>query len=151
MLKLKIANQEWWRKPLVLFKGRVLPAELAILCLELRPGEKGAWMNSRGTDTGVVNLVPSHENGRGSYVTCREELPEFVSKMLKRTYRKAGVKKGGPDIVIWKAKTRRTRFVEVKCPHWDRLTREQERFLAVAESAGIPTKIVEWEFRGKEK
>jgi len=54
VLKLEPASHKW-NKPLVIFGGRALPAELAILALKLSVGEKGAWMNSRDTANGVVD------------------------------------------------------------------------------------------------
>ena len=48
--------------------------------------------------------------------------------------------------MIWNADTKRIRLVEVKCPHWDKPSKEQEMFLQVAESTGVSAKIVEWEF-----
>jgi hypothetical protein len=48
------SDVRWWQKPLVRVGDRDLPAELVILQRELRPGEAGAWLNSRGTKSGVV-------------------------------------------------------------------------------------------------
>lgn len=130
-----------------MFRGRCIPAELAVLSMELRHGESGVWLNSRGTKSGVVDLVPSDTDAVGSYRTCRVPLPTFVSKTLARMYGAAGVRKGVPDLVIWDAQTNGVRFVEVKCPHWDQTSDEQNLFLLVAKSLGIPASIVEWEFR----
>lgn len=146
-MQFESANTKWWRKPLVMFRGRHIPAELAVLSMELRPGESGAWLNSRGTNTGVVDLVPSDTDAVGSYHTRRVPLPAFVSKTLVRMYGATGVRKGGPDLVIWNAQTNGVRFVEVKCPHWDQTSDEQTQFLLVAKSLGIPASLVEWELR----
>src|SRR5687768_9563290 len=47
----------WWQKPLVNCSPNPKPAELVVLRDELRPGESGAWLNSRSTTIGVVDLV----------------------------------------------------------------------------------------------
>lgn len=62
-------------------------------------------------------------------------------------YEAAGVRKGAPDLVIWDVTTNGVRLVEVKCPHWDQTSDEQNQFVLVAKSLGIPASIVEWEFR----
>lgn len=69
------------------------------------------------------------DSANGKYVTRRISLPDFVSETLKRTYEAAEVKRGCPDLVIWNEDSKQVRFVEVKCPHWDRPTKEQELFL----------------------
>jgi hypothetical protein len=142
VLKFDPAQQKWWQKPLVMFAGRLLPAELAVLSLELRPSERGVWMNSRGTTSGVVDLIGE----RGEYHAQRETLPEFVSETIRRLYKQAHVKKGCPDLVIWNPILQRLRFVEVKNPQWDKPTREQGQFMNVSDTLGIRTNIVEWEF-----
>src|SRR5271167_3196603 len=143
MLRFESAGHKWWNKPLVSFRDRPVPAELAVLSIELGAGESGAWMNSRGTDSGVVDIATEND----TYVTQRVALPAFVSAALKHIYRTAQIARGCPDIVIWNSDTKRVRLVEVKCPHWDKPSKEQEMFLQAAESAGISAKIVEWEFR----
>ena len=65
MLKLTRSNQKWWQKPLTYMNGKVIPAELAVLVESLRDGEDGAWLNSRGTKTAVVDLVKD-SSGSGS-------------------------------------------------------------------------------------
>jgi hypothetical protein len=146
VLQLESGECKWWNKPLVRFGGRLIPAELAILSRELHPGEKGVWLNSRGTNSGVADLVSSK---KGKYITKRVPLPAFVSALLTRIYSQANVKRGCPDLVIWNSETKRIRLVEVKCPHWDRPSQEQKQFLQAAESSGILAKIVEWEFQGR--
>jgi len=116
-------------------KRRVLPAELAVLALDLRRGERGAWMNSRGTSQGVVSLVA---RGR-TYQTRREVIPEFVASVLKAIYRTAKV--------IWHRRRKRIRFVEVKGPG-DRIRDAQRRFIRIAGHHRIATKMVVWRFRG---
>ena len=145
LLQFESAGCKWWRKPLVRFGKRLLPAELAILVRELCAGESGVWLNSRGLDSGVSDLIMTKF---GEFKTKRVPLPAFVSRQLKRLYRKAKVKKGCPDLVIWNPRSERIRLVEVKCPHWDRPSHEQQQFIEAAESSGIGAKIVEWEFRG---
>lgn len=146
ILRFESAKQKWWNKPLIIFKGRVLPAELAILSLELGPGESGAWMNSRGIVSGVVDLQSSSGISKSALSTKRASLPGFVSEMLFQIFETANLKRGCPDLVIWDEQARRVRFVEVKCPHWDKPTREQEMFFKAAGDAGIDSKIIEWEF-----
>jgi hypothetical protein len=144
LLRFEPAGAKWWRKPLVRHENRTLPAELAILIGELSVDESGAWLNSRGLDSGVADLISSD---LGAFKTKRIPLPPFVSEQLKKLYLKARVKKGCPDLVIWNQMTKRMRLVEVKCPHWDRPSQEQRLFIEAAESSGIAAKIVEWEFQ----
>ncbi len=143
MLKFRSAGCKWWNKPLVLFKGRPLPAELAILSLEMGSDELGAWLNSRGTKSGVVDLLTAELDS--SYRTQRIQLPAFVSSILANLYDVAQVAKGCPDLVIWNPLASVVRLVEVKCPHWDKPSAEQEQFLCTAKSVGVNAKIVEWE------
>lgn len=146
MLRFAPANTHWWQKPLVLVDGRALTAELAVLGLQLRPGEQGVWLNSRGRTSGVVDLVPRRQPDGPSFATRRTPLPPFVAAALNRLYGAAGVKKGCPDLVIWRSDPESLRLVEVKCPHWDSPTPEQERFLEAAAAAGISASVIEWEF-----
>jgi len=138
------STERWWQKPLVLQGTTHVPAELAILEAELRPGEQGAWLNSRGVTTGVAELV---RNPAGNFITRRINLPSFVSSQLEAIYEAAGLSKGAADLVIWSVDTRLVRFIEVKCPHWDSPSDEQLRFLRVAEAMNCPISVVEWEFR----
>ncbi len=140
------ANRFWWRKPLVLVGGRAIPAELAVLAKEFRTNEGGVWLNSRARVSGVVDLVPFHGSKGPSYRTRREPLPLFVASALGNIYRRAQLGKGCPDLVIWRCDRETFRLVEVKCPHWDKPSAEQERFIAEARGRGINTRIVEWEF-----
>ena len=144
LFQFESAGCKWWRKPLVRHDKRTLPAELAILARELCAGESGAWLNSRGLDSGVADLISIK---LGEFKTKRVPLPSFVSERLKQLYIKANVKKGCPDLVIWNSKTQGMRLVEVKCPHWDSPSPEQNKFIEAAESSGIGAKIVEWEFQ----
>ncbi len=138
------AHKTWWRKPLVYHKRRVLPAELAVLALDLRRGERGVWMNSRGTSRGLVSLVP---RGR-AYTTRLEAIPEFVASILKDIYRTLKVKSGCPDLVIWHSRRKRLRFVEVKGPG-DRIRDAQRRFIRIAGHHRIATKVAVWTFRDR--
>ena len=143
MYQFQPANQKWWNKPLVLVGGRRLPAELVILDLELKDSEEGVWMNSRKPESGVIDLL---QLGEADFKTARVSVPGLVTDYLCQVYMAAKLKKGCPDLVIWNRTEELLRLVEVKCPHWDRPTPEQEVFMDSAESIGIPTSIVEWEF-----
>jgi hypothetical protein len=121
----------------------VLPAELAVLARMLGAREHGAWLNSRGTKTGVIDLL---HTAPGRYKTQRIGLPAFVSERLVSLYRLADVKRGAPDLVLWRARKHALRFVEVKCPHWDAPSVDQLRFMRAACKQGIPTQVCEWEF-----
>jgi hypothetical protein len=144
MLRLQRSGITWWQKPLTLVAGRALPAELAVLAAELGPDEAGVWLNSRGTRTGVVDLL---EIVPGKFKTKRAPLPRFVSTMLSALYASTGLTKGAPDLVIWSLSTQSMRLVEVKCPHWDKPSPEQLKFLAAAAESGLETSIAEWEFQ----
>lgn len=141
--KYPMSAERWWQKPLVACDNQAQPAELVILRDELQPGEAGAWMNSRGVATGATELTRD-ETGR--YKTRRVPLPSFVSSLVRSMYERTGLLSGAPDLVIWDVQTKRVRFIEVKCPHWDKPSREQLVFLRWIESEGFPVKIVEWEF-----
>ena len=134
------ADQRWWNKPLVNYQGKILPAELVVLSIELKPEEDGRWMNSRGTTSGVVDYIVKQSK------TVRKILPDNVSAVLKKLYEASGLSKGCPDLVIWSTTSDKMRFVEVKCPHWDRPSAEQDKFMSSAQRHGIVTTIVEWEF-----
>lgn len=136
----------WWRKPLVQAGNRVLTAELAVLASEVGEGEQGVWLNSRGRTSGVIDLVPRSTRLDTSFETRRAPLPPFVTSALERLYARVQVAKGCPDLVIWRAVLQSIRLVEVKCPHWDATSSEQERFMSAAPALDIPTKVVEWEF-----
>lgn len=142
-LRLNAARKQWWRKPLVQLGRRALPAELVVLAAELRRAESGAWLNSRSLASGVVDLVPDKSTASG-FRTRRIALPAIVASTLRQIYRASRLRKGCPDLVIWSAKT--VRLVEVKRPHWDKPSPEQERFIRFAAKAGVPTHVVEWEF-----
>ncbi len=146
MLSFRKANVYWWRKPLVLTGNRALTAELAVLASELGEGEQGVWLNSRGRTSGAIDLVPRSTRLGASFETRRVPLPPFVTSVLERLYAQAQVAKGCPDLVIWRAVPQSIRLVEVKCPHWDATSAEQERFLSAAAALDIPAKVVEWEF-----
>jgi len=143
MIKFRRSDKKWWRKPLVLKNGKSLPAELAVLHLSLIEGEQGAWLNSRSTTTGVKDL---QEISSGKFKTLRLLLPGYVKECLRSFYDLPNVSKGVFDLVIWRPFDCRIRFVEVKCPHWDKPTVEQLEFAELAKKQGILTKIVEWEF-----
>ena len=143
MIRFNRSGVKWWQKPLVIYEGKPLPAELAILYHTLRPGESGAWLNSRGTKTGVTGF---RELQDGKFKTTRTELPPIVRNCLKAFYSDPEISKGVYDLVIWNTGESQIRFVEVKCPHWDKLTLEQKRFAKHAARKKIMTSIAEWEF-----
>lgn len=143
MLRFTKSEERWWQKPLAQIDGRPLPAELAVLHAELLPHEAGAWLNARSTRSGIVDLVRS---GGGGLRSKRRRLPPFVSEALRALYDATALRKGAPDLVIWNTEATTLRFVEVKCPHWDRPSPEQLKFLAAAQARGIETSIAEWEF-----
>ena len=147
MLRFERASERWWNKPLVSLSGRILPAELAVLEAELAPGECGAWMNSRGTATGAIDLILT--GTRPAFKTRRIALPEFVSSMLREIYEKADLKWGCADLVIWNEASREVRLVGVTCPYSDKPSREQRIFFRVAEEMGLEISVVEWEFASR--
>ena len=147
MLQFEPAGTKWWNKPLVNHRGKSLPAELAVLQTELQHEEAGVWLNSRGIKTGVSDLlVTEFKDGEYKYKTLRIEIPDFVSDAIKLAYSASGLTKGCPDLVIWNSRALDIRFVEVKCPQWDRVSKEQVEFIRIAEQQGVNTKIMEWEF-----
>ena len=140
------SDVRWWQKPLVQAGGRHLPAELVIMQLELRPGEAGAWINSRSKTSGVVDLIPDHS---GRLKTRRVRFPQFVTDRLLAFYAQAGVAKGAPDLIIWSETGTHIRFVEVKCPDWDRPSAEQIVFHEAVRTLGSQCDIVEWRFKSE--
>ena len=140
------ANAYWWRKPLVRLGNQATTAELAVLASELRPNERGVWLNSRPKASGVVELLPKQTMKGSSFQTRREALPLFVVAGLEAIYNQAQVNRGCPDLVIWRTDREQFRLVEVKCPHWDRPSSDQQRFIDAATKQGIETRVVEWEF-----
>jgi hypothetical protein len=148
MLYLEPANAKWWQKPLARTDGRVLPAELIVLRSQLKPDESGAWLNSRGVASGAVDLIPGPA---GRFKTVRVRLPDFVSAKLRDVYRLAGLKKGAPDLIVWNEKLQYVRFIEVKCPLWDKPSTEQLRFHETARELGSECEVVEWCFSAPEE
>ena len=141
----KKSNDVWWNKPLVMTDKGNLPAELVILVLEIGQNEDGVWINSRSLISGVRHLRPLPD---GKYKTERQEFPQFVSKFISDAYKNTQLKKGCPDLVIWNEFDVTLRFVEVKCPKWDRASDEQFEFMEYAKKNGIEAKISEWIFEG---
>lgn len=147
MLRLRKANVSWWQKPLVRLGQKVLTAELVVLASELVEGEQGVWLNSRSRTSGVIELVLGLPGRQGNpFKTRRMALPSFVTSTLDKLYSKANVVRGCPDLIIWHAESQLLRFVEVKCPHWDKVSADQDCFMAAAVAMGLPVKIIEWEF-----
>ena len=142
MYTFRRAQERWWNKPLVDLASGAVPAELAILELELRNGEEGVWMNSRSVTTGVCGLARNSQTIKA----IRKPLATVAAEVLAEIYDATELTKGCPDLVIWNTNSRLLRLVEVKCPIWDRPTPEQEIFMEYAKSKGIDTKIAEWYF-----
>ena len=136
------AHEKWWQKPLVRVNGQAMPAELAVLAAELRGDEKGMWINSRGTKTGVSSI----KRRSGTIKTVRERFPSLIAEFLEEVYESTSLAKGCPDLVIWNKESYAFRFVEVKCPKWDRPSKEQSDFIVYANERGISATIVEWLF-----
>ncbi len=124
------------------FEGRPVPAELAVLREELRDGEAGAWLNSRGVLSGVVDLISKPDG----LTPARAQLPPFVSEALRLLYDAFGQTRGAPDLVIWNAASQSVRLIAVKCPDWDRPSKHQVEFHSVARAKGVPVSVVEWRF-----
>jgi hypothetical protein len=143
MLKLSRSEKTWWQKPLAEVEGRYLPAELVVLQHEVREGECGAWLNSLGIKTGVIDLA---EDRDGRFKTVRITLPKYVQECLKEIYSHPELSKGVYDLVIWNDSEQTIRFVEVKCPQWDHQTAQQKRFSELANERNIQTDIAEWKF-----
>lgn len=143
MIRLRKSAERWWQKPLAEVGGRPIPAELALLSLELRPGESGAWLNSRGTRTGVVDIM---RTVGGKFQTVRIPLPSHVGDLLSSLYKETGLPGGASDLVIWGEASESVRFVEVKCPHWDKPSQAQTHFHDALSRRGIDVHVAEWEF-----
>jgi hypothetical protein len=77
-----------------------LPAELAVLALELKAGESGAWMNSRGSKTGAVDLVRAPAGSKRKFHTVRTALPVLVSKTIRAIYAADSLERGCADLVL---------------------------------------------------
>ncbi len=137
------SDVRWWQKPLVRLGSRSMPAELVVLEQELRSSEAGAWLNSRGTTSGVVDLIADRS---GKLKTRRVPLPQFVADRIRASYEKAQIAKGAPDLVIWSDGAGSVRFVEVKCRDRDRPTPEQLLFHKALRELGSHCAIVEWRF-----
>mgnify|MGYP001217538775 CR=1 FL=1 len=143
MLQFNRSDERWWQKPLGELSGKLLPAELLVLHAELGIGEHGAWLNSRGIKSGVIDLV---RDEKGKFRTVRCILPSYASEALATIYKAIQNKKGATDLIIWHEPTYQVRFVEVKCPHWDQLSFGQLEFMRIAGEQGFAAKVVEWEF-----
>ncbi len=143
MRRYERSEHRWWNKPLVRYDNRHLPAELVVLAESLDRGEDGAWLNSRGTETGVSGLEQITPE---RFKTLRTVLPRFVQECLVSLYDHPKVLKGVYDLVVWREADEQVRFIEVKNPHWDQPTPEQLYFADVAAGRGIRTEVIEWEF-----
>ena|SRR5215471_6713376 len=152
MLRFPRAEAYWWRQPLVRVRRRSLPAELAVLALELGAAEQGSWLNVRPKASGIVELLPLSTRRGPSFRPRREPLPFFVVATLEDIYHRAGLDRGCPELVIWRTDREHFRLVAVK--RRSELRRDQkkwdvarQRFIEMAWQHGISTKFVEWEFR----
>ena len=141
------AGERWWQKPLAKTVHGIMRAELAVLKIELSPDEEGAWLKSRNPKRGTERVERISE---GKYKTTARRMPGFVSNFLANVYESPELTSGCPDLVIWKESGETFRFVEVKCPHWDRLSKIQEQFITYARSQGIEAMVVEWVFEDHE-
>lgn len=146
MHKFERAHSTWWNKPLVRFEGSATTAELAILAMSCGPKEAGAWLNSRRPRTGVVRLVQATSGDAKKLITIRCDLPAGVREALTSIANVIDDEAGCPDLVIWNEEGYVTQLIEVKCPHWDRLSERQAAFLELARSRGINARVEEWEF-----
>jgi len=137
------ANAYWWRRPLVRLDSRTLPAELAVLSLELQPSENGAWLNAPTKASGIVDFQPVPSGL--TYRAIRKPLPLFVVATLERINQQVGLGSDYSYLLIWRADRESVRIVEVK---WSGAQRRRNRvpFADAAGSLGIPTTIVEWQF-----
>jgi hypothetical protein len=147
MVHLPNAQAAWWLTPLVLHRGKPTVAELAILDLACGLGEAGVWMNSRGTETGVRDLVRNSAKPSG-YEAIRVPLPPRVATTLRALYRKSRLDHGAPALLIWNDSGALVRFIEVKFGHGSDLNGVQRRFLECATAAKIACTRVEWAFEG---
>ena len=82
----------------------------------------------------------------GKLRTVRVALPPYVRELLRTLYGASDVSKGAPDLVVWNDADQSVRFVEVKCPDWDRPSTSQLRFHQVARDRGCAVDIEEWRF-----
>ncbi len=146
MLQFEPAGIKWWNKPLVKYRGQDLPAELAVLQIDLEPEEAGVWLNSGSIKTGVTDLVKMETAGQvNTYRTLKVDIPDLVSNAIRMLYKVSRLSEGCPDLVIWNESTQVFRFARVKCPHWDQVSKEQMGFMKVAKKYGIKCKVVDWE------
>lgn len=139
------ATDRYWNKPLVDLGGPVpLTAELAVLRAEIQPGEAGAWIHAGvRPKTGTVDL---RRKPAGGFEAVKTDLPTFVADHLADLFIATGLKKGGPDVVIWSIASEQVRFAEVKWKGHDSPSAEQLKYLDAARERGIACRIVEWEF-----
>lgn len=147
MYQFEKAIERWWQKPLVVTSTHPMPAELVILNLEMKEDEDGGWLNSRGTKTiAKSTTVKPKDNGDFSLKVNREAIPQFVQETLNALYEVTNLGKGVPDLILWNTTTKKIRFIEVKCPHWDKPSKEQDLFIEEINKNGMSALIVEWEF-----
>jgi hypothetical protein len=95
---------------------------------------------------GTLRNVARNEDWPEHDLSVPQLMRKSLAKTLGELYLEAGLSRGCPDLVIWNAQSQELRLVEVKCPHWDRPSRQQDLFMGVAARRGIPTEVVEWEF-----
>jgi hypothetical protein len=70
-----------------------------------------------------------------------------VQSCLRSFYHHPKVTKGAYDLVLWRIANQRIRFIEVNCPHWDKITVEQQRFAELAKERGKLKEVIEWELQ----
>jgi len=146
MYRFRKAQERWWNKPLTISLDFPIPAEIAILRDQIKTGEEGVWMNSRGIKSGVERVEKYIQEETFRLKTIRLNLPVFVSETISKIYETTGLKKGCPDLIIWNNTSQIIRFIEVKCPHWDKPSDEQDKFLQEIKDNGMSAEIIEWEF-----
>ena len=151
MLRFRRSEAYWWRRPLVRVRRRSMPVELAVLALELRSNERGSWLNLRPRASGIVELVPTRTRRGSSFRTRREPLPLFVVAALEDIYRRARLRKGCPELVIWRTDREDFRLVALKLRGEQRRGPtswgpERQRFMETAYQCGVSTKTVVWQY-----
>ena len=151
MLRFRSADAYWWRKRLVVVGRRILPAELAVLARELNPLERGSWVNQRSRASGIVELVPVRAPRGSTFRPRREPLPLYVVARLEDIYSRARLRRGCPELVIWRTDHDQVRLVAVQRKGEERRDQmkwsaDRRRFVETAWERGIGTTVVEWKF-----
>ncbi|MEP1471756.1 MAG: VRR-NUC domain-containing protein [Halieaceae bacterium] len=136
------SSERWWNKPLVVWNCKSIPAELAVLNIQLETWPNGAWLNSTKLSTGVVDLVGQEASRKVE----RIPIPNWVKERLSQIYEQASVSKGCPDVVVWNEDTRAIHLLEVKRYKKDRLSVDQKRYMEVAPQMSVSSEVIEWDY-----